>query len=411
MNAEQIDFIIRRTLAAVDPYAAVMRHVHLDRNVLQVDDMRYDLGDGSAGKDIRLVALGKAAWPMAKAVCEMLGERVGRGVVATKYGHLGAMEESSPLPSSVLRRLQLIESAHPVPDANGLTAGDAICELLKDCTTETLIIVCVSGGASALVVAPQPSISLKTMQAINGALLKSGADIHEMNAVRSRLDRLKGGGLVRLAAPAQVVSLILSDVIGDPLAVIASGTTNAPDEGHRLQNVLVGNNTQACEAAAAAVRELGFAAQIVTTEMHGEARERGVDIAQAIHDAAPQTALIYGGETTVHIRGEGLGGRSQELALAAAVQMSHRGSKLGALSSERMRTVIGLGTDGTDGPTDAAGAIAREDTVRRAAERGLDADDYLARNDSYPFFDALGDLIRTGPTGTNVADVVIALAE
>ena len=416
MNAQQIERVIRRTLAAVDPYEAVLRHAMLQGSVLQVDGAAYDL----ANKDIRLVAVGKAAVSMAAAVCELLGERIQRGVVTTKYGHLetadggrGGSEDgrlSVVVPqtsASEPPRLSFIESAHPVPDENSLRAGEAICELLQDCTAETLIIVCVSGGASALVVAPQAGISLKTMQAINGALLKSGADIHEMNAVRSRLDRLKGGGLVKLAAPAQVVSLILSDVIGDPLEVIASGITNAPQESHRLQNVLVGNNTQACEAAAQAVRELGYHARIVTAEMRGEARERGVEIAQAIVQAPVGTALIYGGETTVQIHGEGLGGRNQEMALAFAQRSDVRFQT----SDSRVSTMIALGTDGTDGPTDAAGAIATGDSVRRAVALGLDPQDYLDRNDSYHFFEALGDLIRTGPTGTNVADVIVALAE
>jgi len=418
MNAQQIDWVIRRTLAAVDPYAAVLRHASLQDSVLRVDEATYDL----SGKDIRLVAVGKAAVPMARAVCELLGERIGRGVVATKYGHSetdqrrrttdgGRQTARNSRLSSAVRRLRVIESAHPVPDENSLKAGEAICDLLKDCTADTLILVCVSGGASALVVAPQVGISLKTLQAINGALLKSGADIHEMNAVRSRLDRLKGGGLVRLAEPASVVSLILSDVIGDPLEVIASGITNAPNAAQRLQNVLVGNNTQACEAAAQAVRELGYAPKIVTTEMRGEARERGTEIAESILKASAKTALIYGGETTVNIRGEGLGGRNQEMTLAAAMVLGERSDVRYQTSESEACVVIALGTDGTDGPTDAAGAIATRDTVRRAVALGLDAQDFLERNDSYHFFEALGDLIRTGPTGTNVADVVIAIAE
>jgi hydroxypyruvate reductase len=224
--------------------------------------------------------------------------------------------------------------------------------------------------------------------------------------VRSRLDRLKGGGLARLAAPARVIGLILSDVVGDPLEVIASGLTNDP----RAQNVLVGNNTQACEAAADAARGLGYHARIVTTQLRGEARERGAEIAREIVSSPPGAppgngvCLVYGGETTVTLRGDGMGGRNQELALAAAIALAALDpqAQTGAL-------VASVGTDGTDGPTDAAGAVAFPDTLDRARARGLDAGDFLARNDSYRFFAALGDLAMTGPTGTNVADVVVAM--
>jgi hydroxypyruvate reductase len=305
--------------------------------------------------------------------------------LVTKYGHL---------PNDARWPFAAIEAGHPLPDANSLRSGDAVCDALTGCTADTLVLVCVSGGASALLVAPHPGISLRMVTTINDALLKSGADIVEMNAVRSRIDRLKAGGLVRLAQPAEVRGLILSDVIGDPLNVIASGLTHDP----AARNLLVGNNTQACEAARAAARQAGFDARIVTTALRGEAREAGAMVAAAIASATPGTALIYGGETTVTLTGDGKGGRNQELALAAALHGLPAGC-----------TVAALGTDGTDGPTDAAGAIAYADTLARAAESGLAPLAFLARNDSHAFFAALGDLIHTGPTGTNVADVVVAL--
>jgi hydroxypyruvate reductase len=373
---------------------------------LVVDGAAYDL----INKDVRLVAVGKAAVPMAEAVGALIGERISRGVVATKYGHSDA-ERAGHLEDAW--HVVTVQSAHPVPDEQSLKAGEAICELLENCTENTLVVACVSGGASALVVALQSGISLNTMRAINDALLRSGADIREMNAVRSRLDRLKAGGLVRLALPAQVIGLILSDVIGDPLDVIASGMTHEP----HAHNTLVGNNTQACEAAATAVRALGYEATIVTTQMRGEARERGTEIAQSLRSDNPpaisnlqspisKQAFIYGGETTVTIRGDGKGGRNQELALAAAIELD-RQSQTRFLKETWF--VIALGTDGTDGPTDAAGAIATSETVARAIQLNLDPQDFLVRNDSYHFFEQLGDLIVTGPTGTNVADVVIAL--
>jgi hydroxypyruvate reductase len=411
MTNAELNKIIQATLRAADPAEAIRRHAQRVGGQLVVDGAAVEL----ANKDIRVVAVGKAAAPMAQAVRDLLGDYASRCVVVTKYGH-------APM-GDARRPTVVIESAHPVPDENSVRGGDAVCQLLEGCHDNTLVIACISGGASALCIAPHEGIALRTMQAINDALLRSGADIVEMNAVRSRLDRLKGGGLVHLAQPAQVLGLILSDVIGDPLHVIASGMTNEP----RAQNVLVGNNTQACEAAAQACRDLGYATKIVTTQMRGEARERGAEIAQSLSSSfadplalgegrARGKAFVYGGETTVTIRGDGKGGRNQELALAAALALRDDGLQTNddppsVVRRPSLATVIALGTDGTDGPTDAAGAIATSATCARAAQLNLNPQDFLNRNDSYHFFEQLGDLILTGPTGTNVADVVIALAE
>ncbi len=394
-----LEAIIRAALRAADPAEAIRRHVRRDGESLVVDGMTYDL---RAFDDVRLIAVGKAAAPMAAEVVRLLDDRLSRAVIVTKHGHLPPDLKAK----LAIRGSASIEAGHPVPDEHSLRAGQAVCAALHSCTAQTLVITCVSGGASALLVAPHIGISLNAMRAINDALLRSGADIHEMNAVRARLDRLKSGGLVRLAQPATVIGLILSDVIGDPLDVIAGGLTNDP----LAHNVLVGNNAQACQAAAQAAERLGFVARVVTTTLHGEAREAGAQIARALLDAdSPSIArgvcLIYGGETTVTVRGNGKGGRNQELALAAAIELD-------AQADSRTRARVGiaaLGTDGTDGPTDAAGAMAFADTVRRARERGLEARDYLERNDSYHYFAPLGELIMTGPTGTNVADVIIAL--
>jgi glycerate 2-kinase len=399
--------LIAAALRAVDPAEAVRRHVRREGDLLHVDDMAYDLARDF--DEVVLIAVGKAAVPMAEAAHALIGDKMTRGVVATKYGHTPA---ATPLRE--VARLTLLESAHPVPDDNSARAGELVAQAISNSTARTLMLACISGGASALMIAPQPGIRLSTMQAINDALLRSGADIREMNIVRSRLDRLKGGGLARLAAPAAVQGLILSDVIGDPLDVIASGLTNDP----RARNVLVANNTQACEAVAAAAHELGYETRIVTTELRGEARERAREIVQTASqntreaDRAQSTetgvrrCLVYGGETTVTLRGNGKGGRNQEIALVAAIEMDEA---TGGGLPARPTCVASFGTDGTDGPTDAAGAIATPDTCARARALGMNPQDYLERNDSYHFFQALGDLIMTGPTGTNVADVVIAL--
>ena len=403
-----LDKLIDAALRAADPKEAIRRHVRVAGDALHVDHRVYDL---TRFDDIRVLAAGKAAMPMAGEVISLLGARVSRAVVVTKHGHAGDGTSlaitSTPHPFTLSPfHPIIIEAGHPIPDENSRRGGEAFCDAVQGCTERTLVIACVSGGASALLVAPHEGITLGALRAINDALLRSGADIQEMNAVRSRLDRLKGGGLVRMAQPATVIGLILSDVIGDPLHVIASGLTNDPAS----QNVLVGNNTQSCNAVADAARDLGLAAHVMTTELRGEARDAGARIAHelitpsALVDAHEKTrgkCLIYGGETTVTVKGNGLGGRNQELALAAAL----------ALDQENLRLcVAALATDGTDGPTDAAGAIAFSDTLQRAQLAGLAPHDFLQRNDSYHFFQALDGLIMTGPTGTNVADVIIALA-
>ncbi len=380
---QDLALIIAATLRAADPREAVRQHVRRDGDILCIDERRIDL----LAREICLISAGKAAAAMAGALLELLsGARVS-GVVVTKHGHATGQ---------TLTPLHVIEAGHPVPDAGSLAGGEAVCAALTEPHARRVVLVGVSGGASALLVAPHAGISLRAVTAINDALLRSGADIHEMNAVRSRIDRLKAGGLVRMAAPDEVHALILSDVIGDPIDVIASGLTADP----RAHNSLIGNNTQACEAAARMANSRGYAARIMTTELRGDASEAGARIAAEIAAAAPNSALIYGGETTVIVRGAGKGGRCQQLALVAALQ-------LGAARTDF--AIAALGTDGTDGPTDAAGALAFGDTLARATALGLDARAHLERNDSYAFFDPLSDLIRTGPTGTNVADVIIAL--
>lgn len=384
-----VETLVRAAIRAVAPEVAIQHHMRRLGDVLIAGTRTFDL---RAFDEVRLIAVGKAAVPMARAVIALLTDRLTQAVVVTKHGHGAPLQWRD-------RTAQVIEAGHPIPDALSVRAGEAVIDALQGCTSRTLVIGCVSGGASALLVAPQPGISLRALQAINEALLRSGADIREMNAVRARLDRLKGGGLVALAQPAQVLGLILSDVIGDPLDVIASGLTYHP----AAHNVLVGNNAQACTAAAEAAQALGFAARVVTTQLRGEARDVGRTIAHAISAAPPRTALVYGGETTVTVRGEGKGGRNQELALAAGVALSE------LRLAEEAVCLVAFGTDGTDGPTDAAGAWVTPRMMQEAQARGLNAEAYLARNDSYTFFERLGTLIRTGPTGTNVADVVIAL--
>jgi glycerate 2-kinase len=407
--------LIAAALDAANPYQAIHRHLHRAGETIEIEDRHYDLTCG----DIRCIALGKGAVPMAQAVVDLLGDKVSTGLVVTKYDHLG----SATFPVS----WEVIEAGHPHPDEHSLAAGNHVWQLLSECTEQTLIIACISGGASALVAAPQPwsslqqlesatidaalvsqgidishpsgeFISLAALQAINTALLSSGLDIEGINAIRSKLDRLKAGGLVSRALPGRVIGLILSDVIGDPIGSIGSGLTNHPN----AHNTLVGNNIQSCLAVAEAAKNLGYDPHIVTTSLAGEAQVRGQEIAREIVTRSPKTVLIYGGETTVTLppNCQGKGGRNQELALAAAIELS---------SQSTSAWVVTLATDGTDGPTDAAGATVNEQTIARSIELGLDANLALDRHDSYPFFQRLGDLRQLGATGTNVADITIAI--
>lgn len=372
---------------------------------------------------------------MGKAVERLLGRRITTGLINVKYGH-----------ATRLRRIELNECGHPVPDRAGEQGAARIAQIASQAGARDLILCLISGGASALLPLPAPPVTLEEKQAATQLLLDCGANIHEFNCVRKHISLVKGGQLARLAYPATVLTLILSDVIGDDLDVIGSGPTvpdrttfadakavfdkygiwkkvpqgvrkrlsggaaETPKPGdpifEKVQNVVVGSNRLAVDAAADAARALGYRTLVLTTFLTGEAREAArfqAAIAKEIRanhrPLKPPACLISGGETTVTIRGTGLGGRNQEFALAAACDIVGLQDVL----------LLSAGTDGSDGPTDAAGAIADGTTIQRARIKGLDATRFLAHNDSYRFFDPLGDLIKTGPTGTNVADIQILL--
>ena len=426
-------------LAAVDPAEAVYQFVSRVGDQMLVADRSYPLREFDR---VFLIGAGKAAMPMADAVSEVLRDRLHGGVVITKYHHA-----DRPLPDHI----RVHEAGHPVPDQNSVDATRDVAELLREVTPRDLILCVLSGGGSALLTLPVGGITLADLQATTQLLLRAGATIHEINALRKHLDMVKGGGLARLVNGAPIVTLILSDVIGDDLSVIASGPTvpdpstfaeawqivqqfdladqlpaavrarlslgaageiaDTPKPGDALfdkvQTVIIGSNAQAAQAAEQAARQLKFNTLLLTTQAQGEAREVAkvaAAIAQEIaryNRPVPKPAcVIIGGETTVTLKGRGLGGRNQEIALAAAI----------ALDGLPNTLVAALGTDGTDGPTDAAGAIALGETLRRARALGLDAQAHLADNDAYHFFQALGDLIVTGPTGTNVNDLLFILA-
>lgn len=435
---EVLEKIFLAGLRAVDPEQAVRRYVQRIGNKLHVADRAYDL-DAFTG--VTLAGAGKGAAPMARALEDLLGDYLTAGCITVKYGH-----------ALSLRKTKVVEAGHPIPDEAGLEGTEVILQLAHGCSEKDLLICAFSGGGSALLVAPNNSISLAQKQATTRCLLESGATIDEINAVRKHLSRVKGGGLAKAAYPATVISLILSDVVDDRLDVIASGPT-APDfttfqdcltivqkyglsqrlppeipavfkdgvDGRlmetakakdvvfsRVQNLIVGSNKAALIAAGGEARSAGYNTLILSSRIQGEAKEVAkviVAVAKEVQQSAisisPPACVLAGGETTVTIRGDGKGGRNQELALAAAM----------ALEGWNDISLLSAGTDGTDGPTDAAGAFADGSTCYRARKLGLDPLDHLARNDSYNLFDQTGDLLKTGPTRTNVMDLICVLIE
>lgn len=436
----QILAIQQAALAAVDPGAAVRRHVQCQGDRLTVAGHDYDL---TAIERILVVGGGKAATAMVAALYDILGDHLSGGVVVTKYEHVDPRLDTGPV--------SVTEAGHPLPDEAGVNGTQRMADLLASTTDRDLVLAVISGGGSALLTLPARSVSLSDLQATTDLLLRCGATIVELNAVRKHLSQIKGGGLARSAGQAMVVSLILSDVVGDPLDVIASGPTvpdpttfsvawgileryemagrvpltvrerlkagiagklpDTPKPGEaffeRVRNVIVGSNRLAAEGAVQAAQEQGLNALLLSTFVEGEAREVARVAAALAKELVSYdrpmlrpACLVWGGETTVTVRGEGKGGRNQELALAAALAMEGLPNIL----------LMALGTDGTDGPTDAAGAVATGQTIARARSLGLDPLAHLVNNDAYVFFDALSDLIRTGPTGTNVNDLLFVFA-
>ena len=426
--------VMQAALKAVDPAIAIRNYFAANPNIVA----RIKATSGR----LYVVGAGKASAPMAAAVSEIFGEQITAGQVIVKYGYGVAQVHPA---------IALSEAGHPVPDEAGWLASKEIIDLLAETTTEDTVLCLISGGGSALLTAPVAGLTLVDLQATTEHLLAAGATINQVNVIRKHLSTVKGGGLARLAAPASLYALILSDVVADPLPIIASGPT-VPDPStffdawavveqfdlqaklpaavsHHLQaglngelpdtakpgdpifdrvhNVIIGSNRIAANAAVQAAQAVGFSAQLLTTFVEGEAREVGRVVAglakglAADEGSLPRPAcLVLGGETTVTIKGEGKGGRNQEMALSVALGLAGWPNLL----------VACLGTDGSDGPTDAAGAFAGSDTLVRAQTAGLDPINYLNRNDAYNFFAKLDDLIMTGPTNTNVNDLMLIFA-
>ncbi len=435
-GAESIKRILDAALQAADPFQAVQQAVDLHDGVVRIGDHSYDL---TGYARIFVLAFGKASLAMTQGLMAALDGRLDSGMVVLKHLLTGNF---SGLPES----MKILVGGHPVPNAGSVESARQMAEFTRELKADDLVFCLISGGGSALLSLPVEGISLADMQELTGLLLASGADIGEMNTIRKHLDRIKGGGLARMIHPAHLVTLVLSDVIGSPLDVIASGPTTADlstyqdawnviqkyqllektpvsirswlEEGIKgknpetvkagdaclktVQNLVVSSNYQAAQAGVAAASALGFESQLMTTFLNGEARQAGNFMAGILHQMLSTGqpvrrpgCLVLGGETTVTIRGSGLGGRNIETALGAVQGMAGLEQAL----------LVTLASDGEDGPTDAAGAVVSGESLKRGIALGLTPGDFLERNDSYSYFERLGDLIRIGSTGTNVNDL------
>ncbi len=430
---EKLKWIFTEAIRSVN--SAILVKEHMNNVQREFDRGKYN--------NILVIGFGKAAYQMACAVEEIIDRGlITEGVAITKYGH--AMKDVKVMEDAELCRIKVFEAGHPIPDENGIKATERVIDTIKVADERTLVLCLISGGGSALFVKPYDGISLKDKQKVTELIMNAGADITELNSVRKHISMVKGGRLAEIAYPAGVTSLIISDVIGDSLDVIASGPTspdnttysealnvidkydlinkvpgsvldllNTGREGLvpetpgveapvfiNVHNIIIGNNQMALEAARDAAELSGFSAEIISSVISGEARDVGKWLSEKAKGIkAERKCLISGGETTVTVKGRGKGGRNTELALSFAMEIE---------GLEGISMLSG-GTDGQDGPTDAAGAIVDGETVKRARELGLDPEWYIHNNDSYNFFRQTGSLLITGPTGTNVMDLQIIL--
>lgn len=397
------DYIVRSSIAAVMPDEAVKKA----------------LDNKSFPGNVYLVSVGKAGWQMAKAAYDLMGDQITRGIVVTKYDHVKA-----PIENCIC-----YEAGHPVPDENTFRGTQAVLDMVSDLSEKDTVLFLLSGGGSALF--EKPLVSGEVLQDVTGQLLACGADIVEINTIRKRLSAVKGGRFALCCAPAQVYSVVLSDIVGDRLDMIASGPAypdsstceeaiaiakkyalelteetwellgqETPKELLNVKTQITGSVRQLCKAAENACRELGYEPIILTDSLSCEARDAGSMMAERLKKSSHKNvAFIAGGETVVKLTGKGKGGRNQELALAAAEGIS------GVFGT----AVFSVGSDGTDGPTDAAGGYVDYETAKALKAQGIEIASVLADNDAYHALQAVNGLIFTGPTGTNVNDVAVAL--
>ncbi len=429
---------IEKAIESVNPKNLIRSKVLLAGEKLTVNNKTFDL---KSFKRIFVVGGGKASGYMAEAIEEIFNRRIDDGIVIVPY------KTARKFKTKIIR---LHEASHPIPDQSSVDGARKIMELVAEAKESDLIICLISGGGSSLMTYPRDEISLEDKKRLTEILLKSGATINEINAVRKHLSKFKGGQLARSAYPATLVSLLLSDVVGDPLDVIASGPT-VPDSTtfedainvlkkynvwdktpssirnlllkgknklipetpkkddpcfNKVHNFVIGNNRIACLSVVDELKKRGLNVLLLTSLMEGEARNIGLfissiakEIVESNNPISRPASIIIGGESTVTVIGKGIGGRNQEIALASAL----------GISGLKGVVVASVSTDGVDGPTDAAGAIVDGDTIYRSNMKGLNAEEYLRNNDSYSFFTKIGDLIFTGPTGTNVNDMTVLI--
>ena len=438
---EEAEGLFQAAINRVNPYEAVKQFVRLKGTKLilgQVEQQKIDL-EMEAFRRIFIVGGGKATAPMARAMEDLLGERINGGVINVKYGF-----------TDKLSFTEIVEAGHPLPDQNGVAGTGKIIDLLKEMGDKDLLFSLISGGGSALLPQPAGHISLEEKQAVTKGLLECGASIDEINAIRKHISSSKGGQMARSAFPATTVNLMLSDVVGDKMDVIASGpfvpdpstfeeameivekyqlkdlpdsiraylksgvehgVPETPKMGDpildRVHNFIIGSNILALEAAKAAAQSLGYQTLLLSSSIEGETKDVALvhaaiarEILSTGNPVSPPACIISGGETTVTIKGAGLGGRNQEFCLAAAMALRDLPPRVVILSG---------GTDGNDGPTPAAGAVVDPLTVRKGEEMGMSAGEYLANNDAYHYFKKTDQLLMTGPTKTNVMDVRLIL--
>lgn len=429
--------ILAASINSVNPGTATRKFVAHKAGICTVASKIYNLDDYT---NIYVIGAGKAGAPMSRALSDILGNYLTEGIVIVKEGHLGEKNSDND------RKIKLLEASHPLPDERSVNGTKKIINLIRSAGKNDLVFCLISGGGSSLLTAPVDDILLSDLQIMIKLLLASGANINEINSLRKHLDAVKGGRLTKIASPARMISLILSDVLGDPLDIIASGPTvpdtstfyeaysilekynlkeqiptriinyleqgvndelnETPKPGDPIfdknQNIIIGNNNTAAMSALEEAKSLGFNTMLLTTYLQGEARHTGkflASIAFQLRSSFPPIKLpaciVIGGETTVTVLGDGIGGRNQEVALGAVSDLSDLPNT----------ALVTLATDGEDGPTDAAGAVVTGETSSRALKMKMDSFDYLNRNDSYHYFSVLDDLIKLGPTNTNVNDL------
>jgi glycerate-2-kinase len=430
LRTDAID-ILEKAVAAVEPKKALKKVLKIEKEILDVGKLNFNIDKFAK---IKVIGGGKASGAMAEAIEEILGDRISEGKVNVNYD---------------LKKIKLVGASHPIPGEDGVKGVTKMLKILENTQKDELVIVLISGGGSALMPCPVEGIPLQDFKKITESLLLNGATINELNAVRKHISAIKGGQLAKRAYPSTIISFILSDVIGDPLDTIASGPT-APDHTtfhdavrilknrkiwketpksiqihlekgkrqeveetpkngdkvfDRVHNILIGSNLVASLAAVKRSKELGYNSMLLSTRVEGEAREVGIALAGITKEITitgnpviSPGAIIVGGETTVTVTGNGRGGRNMELALGAM-------SKISGMNA----VLVALATDGIDGPTESAGAIVDGYSLLKAENIGLNAEEFLNRNDSFTFFDQVNDTLKTGPTGTNVNDLTVIL--